>query len=162
MTQSIAGRHAPQLAVPYWIDVEGNERPPLTLKELGARHRLLFFYSIGAVAATRTDFQLSRRWFKIPAPRMSGSPQSRPHSRAPTSIRATSCPSTSSATASGFPSATRAVRRSVSIPRRWKTTAPAAQWFVAIDPDGVVLQDEFAVDVDRFIRAVAENGPTAR
>src|SRR5215475_4325367 len=29
-------------------------------------------------------------------------------------------------TASGFPSATRAARRSVSIPRRWKTTAPVA------------------------------------
>jgi hypothetical protein len=35
-------------------------------------------------------------------------------------------------------------------------------WFVAIDPDGVVLQDGFAIDVDRFIRAVAENGPTAQ
>jgi hypothetical protein len=35
-------------------------------------------------------------------------------------------------------------------------------WFVAIDRDGVVLQDGFAIDVDRFIRAVAENGPTAR
>jgi hypothetical protein len=35
-------------------------------------------------------------------------------------------------------------------------------WFVAIDPDGVVLQDGFAIDVDRFIRAVAENGPSAR
>ena len=82
-----------------------------------------FSTSIGAVAATRTDSQLSRRWFKIPAPRMSGAPQSRPHSRAPTLIRATSCPSTSSVTASGFPSAMRAARRSVSIPRRWKTTA---------------------------------------
>jgi hypothetical protein len=35
-------------------------------------------------------------------------------------------------------------------------------WFVAIDPDGVVLQDGFAIDIDRFIRAVAENGPTVR
>ena len=44
MTQSIAGQPAPELAVPYWIGAEGKERPPLTLKELGARHRLLFFY----------------------------------------------------------------------------------------------------------------------
>ena len=42
MTQSIAGQPAPELAVPYWIGAEGKERPPLTLKELGARHRLLF------------------------------------------------------------------------------------------------------------------------
>lgn len=44
MTQSIAGQPAPELEVPYWIDAEGKERPPLTLKELGARHGLLFFY----------------------------------------------------------------------------------------------------------------------
>ena len=43
MTQSIAGQPAPELAVPYWIVAEGKERPPLTLNELGARHRLLFF-----------------------------------------------------------------------------------------------------------------------
>ena len=71
MTQSIAGQPAPELAVPYWIDAEGKERPPSTLKELGARHRLLFLTSMSAVAATRTDFQLFRRWFKIPAPRTS-------------------------------------------------------------------------------------------
>jgi|tagenome__1003787_1003787.scaffolds.fasta_scaffold20981769_3 hypothetical protein len=34
--------------------------------------------------------------------------------------------------------------------------------FVAIDPDGVVIQDGFAIDVDRFNRAVAESGPTVR
>ena len=44
MTQSIAGLPAPELVVPYWIDAEGKERLPLTLKELGARHRLLFFF----------------------------------------------------------------------------------------------------------------------
>ena len=40
MTQSIAGHPAPELAVPYWIDAEGKERLPLTLKELGALARL--------------------------------------------------------------------------------------------------------------------------
>jgi len=34
----------PELAVPYRIDAEGQKRPPLTLKGLGARHRLPFFY----------------------------------------------------------------------------------------------------------------------
>ncbi|SIO64414.1 hypothetical protein SAMN05443247_10374 [Bradyrhizobium erythrophlei] len=33
-----------------------------------------FSTSIGAVGATRTDFQLSGRWFKIPAPSTSGWP----------------------------------------------------------------------------------------
>lgn len=62
----------------------------------------------GVSRATRTDFQLSRRRFKIPAPGTSESPLSRPRSRAPTSKRAVSCPSTSSATAPGFPTPTRA------------------------------------------------------
>jgi hypothetical protein len=35
-------------------------------------------------------------------------------------------------------------------------------WLVAIDPDGVVLQDGFAIEIDRSIRAVAENEPTVR
>src|SRR5262245_40246436 len=65
MTQSIAGRPSPELTVPYWIDAEGKERPTLTLKELGTRHRLLFFYQHCAPAATRTDFQLSKSWFRI-------------------------------------------------------------------------------------------------
>jgi hypothetical protein len=43
MVQSIAGQRAPDPTVPYSIDSEGKERPPLTLWELGARHRLLFF-----------------------------------------------------------------------------------------------------------------------
>jgi hypothetical protein len=37
-------------------------------EELGAWQASLFSTLIGSVAATRTDFQLSRRWFKIPAP----------------------------------------------------------------------------------------------
>jgi hypothetical protein len=44
MIESIAGRAAPELTVPYWIDGGGRQRPPLTLEELGARYRLLFFY----------------------------------------------------------------------------------------------------------------------
>ncbi|MER9432534.1 hypothetical protein [Mesorhizobium sp. M0408] len=34
-------------------------------------------------------------------------------------------------------------------------------WFVAIDPDGVVLQDGFVIDADRFTRALGESGPAA-
>lgn len=63
MTQSIAGQPAPELAVPYWIDGEGKERPPLALKERGTGFS--FSTNIGAAAATRSDFQLSRRWLNI-------------------------------------------------------------------------------------------------
>lgn len=44
MANGILGRQAPELTVPYWIDAEGKERPALTLKELGPRFRILFFY----------------------------------------------------------------------------------------------------------------------
>jgi hypothetical protein len=73
MTQSIAGQPAPELAVPYWIDAEGKERPPLTLNELGARHRLLFFYQHWCGGCHSHGFPTLQA-FKIPAPRMSGSP----------------------------------------------------------------------------------------
>lgn len=39
MTQSIAPLEP---ALPYWIDAQGRERSPLTLKELGGRHRFSF------------------------------------------------------------------------------------------------------------------------
>src|SRR3546814_19204518 len=38
------GSVAPELLVSHWIDGNGQARPPLTLKELGERHRVLLFY----------------------------------------------------------------------------------------------------------------------
>ena len=119
MTQSIAGQPAPELAIPYRIDAEGKERPPLTLKELGARHRLLIFYQHWCGGCHSHGFPTLQALVQDPAPRRRDR-QSRPLSRAPTSIRATSYPWTSGATASGVPSATKAVRRSASFPPRWK------------------------------------------
>ena len=37
-------RAAPELRVQYWIDSEGQERPPLTLQELGAGMKILFCF----------------------------------------------------------------------------------------------------------------------
>ena len=50
MTYGILGSVAPELLVPHWIDENGQARPPVTLKELGARHRVLFFYQSGIAA----------------------------------------------------------------------------------------------------------------
>ena len=163
MTQSIAGQPAPELAVPYWIDAEGKERPPLTLKELGAGYRLLFFYqhwcggchshgfptlqalaldprttNVG-VAAVQTAFESAyvNTRDKLPLD------QQRYGLRIPFGHEGRSslgvCPTTMGSYCAG-----------------------GTPWFVAIDPDGVVLQDGFAIDIDRFIRAVAENGPIVR
>lgn len=68
-------------------------------EELAARHRLLSSFSVGAVATTRTDFQFSRVWLTIPANEDLGNTAVQTASRGPTSMRATSCPSTISATA---------------------------------------------------------------
>src|SRR4051794_27761963 len=68
-------------------------------EELAARHRLLSSFSVGAVATTRTDLQFSRGWLTMPANEDLGNAAVQTASRGPTSMRATSCPSTSSATA---------------------------------------------------------------
>jgi hypothetical protein len=43
MIQTFAGLAAPELTVAYWIDGDGNERAPLTLKELGPRYKPMSF-----------------------------------------------------------------------------------------------------------------------
>ena len=115
------------------------------------------------MAATRTDFQLSGRWFKIPRTTNVGV----------------------AAVQTAFEGAYVNTRDKLPLDQRryglripfghegrsslgvYPTTMEnyctgGTPWFVAIDPDGVVLQDGFAIDIDRFIRAVAENGPTVR
>jgi thiol-disulfide isomerase/thioredoxin len=126
MTQSIAGQPAPELAVPYWIDAEGKERPPLTLKELGARHRVLFFYQHWCGGCHSHGFPVLEGLVRNPHAKNVGIAAVQTAFEGASSIRATSYPWTSSATASEFRSGTRAVRRSASIPPRWKTTARAA------------------------------------
>lgn len=118
----------------------------------------LFSNRIGALAATRTGFQLSSHWFA----------KDDGVAAVQTAFEVTYVNthdkhrSTNSATASGFPSPTRPfVARSPSHDDRNGCTGRTPR-FVAIDPDGVVIQDGFAIDVDRFIRAVAESGPTVR
>jgi hypothetical protein len=44
MTNGIQGQVAPDLVVSHWIDETGHPRAPLTLSDLGPRHRILFFY----------------------------------------------------------------------------------------------------------------------
>lgn len=34
----------PELRVPYWIDADGNERPPLSLADLGPGHKVLYCF----------------------------------------------------------------------------------------------------------------------
>ena len=45
MAYGIPGSPPPELLVPHWIGAEGKPRQPLSLSELGPRHRVLFFRS---------------------------------------------------------------------------------------------------------------------
>ena len=155
---------APELTVPYWIDGDGKQRPPLTLEELGARSTdFCSSTNIGATGAIRPDSRLSRRWFKIPASRTSASPTVQ-----------TAFEGTYVNTRHKLPVDQQ--RYGLRIPFGHESRSPlgvnpatmenyctgGTPWFVAIDPNGVVLQDGFSIDTDRFIRAVGESAPVAR
>src|SRR5262249_44672806 len=144
MTQSIAGQPAPELTVPYWIDAEGNERPTLTLKELGARHRLLFFYQHWCAGCHSHGFPTLRKLVQNPLTRNLGiaavksafegayfNPRDKlPLDQQPYGLRipfgheGRSSPDVLPATMENY-------------------CTGGTPWFVAIDPDGVVLQDGF-------------------
>lgn len=157
MTQSIAGQLAPELAVPYWIDAEGTERPPLTLKELGARHRLLFFYQHWCAGCHLHGFPTLQALVQDPRAKDVG-----------VAVVQT--------VFEGAHVNTRdkllldQQRYGLLIPFGHEDRSPlglypttmesyrtgGTPWFVAIDPDGVIVQDGFTIDVDRFIRALDE------
>lgn len=162
MTQSIAGHPAPELTVPYWIDHGGKERRTLTLKELGARHRLLFFYQHWCAGCHSHGFPTLQKLVQNPLTRNLG-----------IAVVQTAFEGAYVNTRDKLPLDQQ--RYGLRIPfghesRSSLDVLPATMenyctggtpWFVAIDPDGVVLQDGFTIDVDRFVRAVAESGPTA-
>jgi thiol-disulfide isomerase/thioredoxin len=163
MSQTITGRPAPELEVPYWIDTEGKERPPVTLKELGTQHRLLFFYQHWCPGCHSHGFPTLQALVQDPRTKDVGFAtvqtvfegasvntretlsldQQRYGLRIPFGHEAYSSPG-------AYPTTMRNYRTG------------GTPWFVAIDPDGVVLQDGFAIDIDRFIREVADIRPAER
>jgi hypothetical protein len=158
MTPSIAAQPAPELEVPYWIDGKGKERSPLTLKELGAKYRLLFFYQHLCPGCHSTGFPTFQALVQDPRAKNVGF----------------------AAVQTAFEGAYVNTRDKLPLDQQryglrnpfghegrsplgvYPTTMEnyrtgGTPWFVAIDPDGVVLQVGFAIDVNRFIRPVAEN-----
>ena len=163
MTQSIAGQPAPELAVPYWIDAEGQKRPPLTLKELGARHRFRFFYQHWCGGCHSHGFPTLQALVQDPCTKDVGVAAVQTAFEGAYVNTRDKLPLDQQRYGLRIPFGHEG-RSSLGV---YPTTMEnyctgGTPWFVAIDPDGVVLQDGFAIDVDRFIRAVAENVPTAR
>jgi thiol-disulfide isomerase/thioredoxin len=163
MTQSIAGQPAPELAVPYWIDAVGRERPPLTLKELGARHRLLFFYQHWCGGCHSHGFPTLQALVQDPRAKDVGVAAVQTAFEGAYVNTRDKLPLDQQRYGLRIPFGHQG-RSSLGV---YPTTMEnyrtgGTPWFVAIDPDGVVLQDGFAIDVDRFIRALAETGPAVR
>jgi hypothetical protein len=163
MPPSVVGQPAPELTVPCWIDAEGKERPTLTLKELGARHRLLFFYQHWCAGCHSHGFPILQALVRNPHAKNVGIAavqtafegayvntrdklpldQQRYGLRIPFGHEGRCSPDVRPTTMGNY-------------------CTGGTPWFVAIDPDGVAVQDGFTIDVDGFIRAVAESGPSTR
>jgi hypothetical protein len=163
MPPSVVGQPAPELTVPCWIDAEGKERPTLTLKELGARHRLLFFYQHWCAGCHSHGFPILQALVRNPHAKNVGIAavqtafegayvntrdklpldQQRYGLRIPFGHEGRCSPDVLPTTMGNY-------------------CTGGTPWFVAIDPDGVAVQDGFTIDVDGFIRAVAESGPSTR
>lgn len=162
MTQTMAGQLAPELTVPYWIGADGKERLPLTLKELGARHRLLFFYQHWCDGCHSTGFPMLQRLVQNPRIKNVG-------------VVAVQTAFEGTYVNTRDKLQVDQQRYDLPIPFGHEGRSPlginpttienyctgGTPWFVAIDPDGVILQDGFSLDADRFLRAVSERGPGA-
>lgn len=163
MNQTVMGRLAPELEVPYWIDADGNERPPLTLKELGAQHRLLFFYQHWCPGCHSHGFPTLQRL--VQDPRSKGVT----FAAVQTVFEGASVntPDTLLLDQQRYGLRIPFGHDDRSLLGLYPSTmenyrAGGTPWFVAIDPLGVVLQDGFAIDDHRFIRAIAETSPRGR
>ena len=163
MIQSIAGRAAPELTVPYWIDGDGKQCPPLTLEELGARHRLLFFYQHWCDECHSTGFPtLQEALVQDPRIKDAG------FAAVQTAFEGTYVNTRDKLRVDQQ-------RYGLRIPFGHESRSPlgvnpatmenyctgGTPWLVVIDPNGVVLQDGFSIDTDRFIGAFSETGRAA-
>lgn len=163
MTQTIAGQLAPELEVPYWIDANGMQRPPVTLKEFGERHRLLFFYQHWCPGCHSRGFPTLQALVKDPRS------QSVAYAAVQTVFEGSSVntPDTLHLDQRRYDLKIPFGHEDRSSLGLHPTTMEnyrtgGTPWFVAIDPDGVVLQDGFEIDIFRFIGSVVETGPGAR
>ena len=163
MIPSIAGQPAPELAVPYWIDAKGQKRPPLTLKELGARYRLLFFYQHWCPGCHSHGFPALQALVQDPRTK-------------DVSFAVVQTVFEGDSVNTRETLSLDQKRYGLQIPFGHEGRSPlgaypttmenyrtgGTPWFVAIDPDGVVLQDGFEINVFRLIQTVAETGQSVR
>jgi hypothetical protein len=152
MTYGIQGSAAPELVVPHWIDENGQARPSVTLKELGLRPRILFFYQHWCPGCHSRGFPTLLALLERPTADDFGfavvqtvfegfevnTPDELIHDQN---------------------------RYGLHIPFGHDTVSPDGQypttmvdyrtggtpWFVVIDPAGIVIENGFSIDVDRVL-----------
>lgn len=152
MTYGLQGSVAPELLVPSWIDASGLARPPLTLVELGARYRILFFYQhwcpgchshgfptllelVGANEAADTGFAVVQTVFEgveVNTPDRIIEDQKRYGLRVPFGHDAISADGQYPATMVNF-------------------RTGGTPWFVVIDPAGKVIENGFTVKAEQIL-----------
>lgn len=161
MTYGISGSPAPELLVPYWIDAEGKPRAPVTLSELGPRHRVLFFYQRWCSGCHSHGF-----------PALLSLIEQTRNVEVAYAVVQTVFEGAETNTPERLSEDQR--RYGLRIPFGHEGRLPKHQlpttmanyrtggtpWFVALDPAGVVLQDGFAIAAEEFIAAV-EKAPTS-
>lgn len=155
MMYGVQGGAAPELRVPNWIDESGQARPPLTLQELGARYRVLFFYQhwcsgchsrgfptllalVAAKKAVDVGFAVVQTVFEgveVNTLDQLVQDQSRYGLRIPFGHDA------------------------ISADGRYPTTmidyrTGGTPWFVVIDPAGTVIENGFTLDAEQLLSAI--------
>ncbi|HEY4318837.1 MAG TPA: TlpA family protein disulfide reductase [Herbaspirillum sp.] len=160
MEMGIIGRQAPELRASYWIDADGKERPELKLAELGEGYKVLFFFqhwcpgchSLGFPVLKRllNHFQDRGVGFAVIQTVFEGQDvntsdklalnQARHHLHIPFGHDVASPGNSHPATIEEY-------------------RTGGTPWFVTIDPDNVVIDNGFTLDLDRFISLLKNAHP---
>lgn len=152
MTNGIQGLAAPDLVVSHWIDETGRPRAPLTLKEMGSRYRILFFYQHWCPGCHSHGFPALLELIEHAAPLEVGF-----------AVVQTVFEGFDVNTADQLPLDQQ--RYGLRVPFGHDPISPAGQypatmvnyrtggtpWFVAIDPEGTVIGNGFSVDVNKLL-----------
>jgi hypothetical protein len=157
MAHGIQGSAAPELVVAHWIDESGQTRSPVTLKELGARHRVLFLYQHWCPGCHSHGFPTLLALIARSAPDDVGF-----------AVIQTVFEGTEANTADQLVIDQK--RYGLRMPFGYETISPNGQypttmvnyrtggtpWFVVIDPVGTVIDNGFSIDASNLLTVLGK------
>ena len=144
---------APELRVAYWIDGNGQPRPPLTLAELGTEYKVLYCFQHWCPGCHSTGFPtlkklivaLSGKGFRFAVVQMvfEGEEINTPERLRETQLRYNlHVPFGHDTAVDGYPT----------IMRDYHTGG--TPWFIVIRPTGEILHGGFSLDAETFIASI--------